>query len=729
MKCPLILANEPERLRALLDHGLHQPEVQTNLVPVVEIASRTFQMPIAAVNMIGSDHVFFVASTGTREIDTRREISFCAHAINEEKVMVVADATLDERFHDNPLVTGEPHMRFYAGTRLLSPQGLALGVLCIVDHQPHFDFSAEDQARLQALAAIVSDRLELRRIELMAQRTRPPFDVYAAHTSTPILWFDRHRQITHWNQPVSDLLAEAANLHTGLALERLFSSDSRSDLLESLASLARSHAPELVKASCKLRATGQGGTPLVLDVTLMAWPVAGQLQFEAVLNPTQMPYQHCATPMNLSHVMAGDAATQRHAATPMLNDRARFYRFVEQTLRARQAVTVYMLDLDSFKDINDTIGYRMGDLALTEVAHRLLNVIPGHGLVARMGADDFAVALPGLATPVDAMRLAESLLAHIRNPMLLQDQTVMIHASCGVALSPLHTLEALELVSDADLALFKAKAQGKGRASLFTPDLRQAALVRRQTIFELHRAVNEGEFVLFYQPQVSLNTGKIMGAEALIRWHHPQRGILPPVVFLSALQNGPLAVKVGSWVLDEACAQLAAWRRMGARHLRMGVNLFSAQFHSGDLVEEVSHVLARHGLPADALELEITENIALNQDEVVLSKLRLLRQMGVGIAFDDFGTGYASLSLLKTYPLTRIKIDKTFVNGMLQHKEDHSVVCATLDIAQGFDLQSIAEGIETLEQYDYLKQRHCDEGQGYLFGKPMLPEQFIKLIL
>jgi EAL domain-containing protein (putative c-di-GMP-specific phosphodiesterase class I) len=244
---------------------------------------------------------------------------------------------------------------------------------------------------------------------------------------------------------------------------------------------------------------------------------------------------------------------------------------------------------------------------------------------------------------------------------------------------------------------------------------------------ELHRAVANGEFLLFYQPQVSLRDGSLRGAEALIRWQHPQRGLLSPAAFLPSLEGGPLAAIVGAWILDEACAQAAYWRRNGAPDLRMGVNLFGAQFRMGNLVTQVLEALERHGLPAEALELEITENIVLNHDDTVLSTLQSLRSYGVGIAFDDFGTGYASLSLLKTYPLSRIKIDRTFVIGMLETQQDLSVIRAILDMARSFDLETIAEGIETSAQRDRLRVERCNEGQGYLFAKPMPSRQFEQL--
>jgi diguanylate cyclase (GGDEF)-like protein len=383
---------------------------------------------------------------------------------------------------------------------------------------------------------------------------------------------------------------------------------------------------------------------------------------------------------------------------------------------------VLIIDLDGFKDINDTLGHTLGDAILCEVAKRLRHLSTENDVVARIGGDEFAIMLADVIDSQVATDLANMMIQAIAQPIIVDGHEVHVAASCGVAIAPTQAQEAIELVSNADLALFKAKSMGRGRIFLFVTALRMEAMARRLSGLELHRAVDKGEFLLFYQPQIKLGDGSIVGAEALIRWHHPERGILSPAAFLPALEGGPLAATVGSWIINEACAQAAYWRRSGAPDFRIGINLFNAQFRVGDLAYEVIEALARHGLPPEALELEITENIVLDNDDVVLEVLQRLRNYGVGIAFDDFGTGYASLSLLKTYPLSRIKIDQSFVRGTLTSTRDASVIRAILDMARSFNLESIAEGIET--EYNYLRGENCDEGQGYLFGKPMSAPQF-----
>jgi diguanylate cyclase (GGDEF)-like protein len=603
MKCPPVLPSEPERLKALEAYGLGPDRPLPSLGPVVDIAARMFDMPVSAVNMIGSDHVFFGASTGIGDVDMRRDVSFCAHAILQDGVMVVPDATLDERFHDNPLVTGPANLRFYAGVPILSPEGHALGALCVIDAKPHDDFSAEDRARLRELAKMASDRLELQRIGEFAK--------------------------------------------------------------------------------------------------------------------------HAVTTGNAAGQQAGDL--YRLANFDMLTglaNRGRFYRQVEEALLSQVPSAVLMIDLDGFKDVNDTLGHAIGDGILCEVAARLTELIPPGATAARIGGDEFAVLLPKMNEFDVPLMLARMIVARIAQPIRIDEQEVRVGASCGVALAPLHAQEALELIGDTDLALFKAKSTGRGRAVGFSPALRMEAAARRLYAMELHRAVTDSEFVLFYQPQIRLSDSTLVGAEALLRWYHPTRGLLAPAAFLPALEGGPLAATVGAWVLDEACAQAALWRRSGANTFRIAVNLFGAQFRVGDLAADVFAALERHGLPPEALELEVTENIALGHDDVVLETLRTLRKHGVGIAFDDFGTGYGSLSLLKQYPVTRIKIDKSFVQGMLDSKRDASVVRAVLDMARNFELATIAEGIETPAQADYLKAIGCEEAQGYLFGKPMAARQF-----
>lgn len=718
MKCPAILATEKERLKALAQYGLGSDRPLPSLDSVVKIAAQMFDMPVAAVNMIGSDQVFFAASIGVNasEVDLRRDVSFCAHVINQRDVMVVPDTQLDERFHDNPLVTGATNLRFYAGVPLLSPEGHALGALCVIDGKPRPEFSQEDANRLCELAKMAGDRLELRRIEISTEQARRPFAEFAKNSPTAVVWFNERGEVVAWNHAAALLYGYGLEEGAGRSVETLVVEEDRALVRELIAKAAAAGTMDGLSMPKNIQGLRKDGSEFLLGLSLFCWHENGSLTFNAHLQ-------------DLTARRRKAEELYRLASTDILTglaNRTNLYRQAEHALVCALPMAVLMIDLDGFKDVNDTLGHGVGDAILQEIAHRLKQLTQAHSdsTVARIGGDEFAVLLPGFCDEALALSLAHQIIATIAEPIDIGGHEVRVAASCGLALAPCHGQEALELIGSADLALFKAKNIGRGKAFVFVNALRMEAAARRLYNIELHRAVNAGEFELFYQPQIRLGDGSLAGAEALLRWRHPERGLLSPAAFLPALEGGPLAAVVGAWVLDEACAQAALWRRYGAHDFRMGVNLFSAQFQVGNLLEEVASALARHDLPASALELEVTENIVLEQDERILEALQNLRELGVGIAFDDFGTGYASLSLLKQYPLSRIKIDRSFVQNLQESKRDSSVIRAILDMARSFDLETIAEGIETDAQYTLLRDFGCEEGQGYFFNRPISAQEF-----
>lgn len=709
MKCPAIYPNESQRLNALASYGLDERQGLQSLDPVVRIAAQMFDMPLAAVNMIGNDHVFFAASKGVGEVDMSRDVSFCAHAILQPEVLVIPDATKDERFHDNPLVTGATNLRFYAGVPLFSPDGLPLGALCVIDDKPHHDFSEEDRQRLKELSRMVSDRLELQRIKYASERDRPAFADYAAHSSTPVIWFDDKRRIIEWNDAAANTLGYDQRDKNLVLFDELLIPTQRETIKQLIQRAAVTGTLDGLEVPAEIDGMRLDKSELHFGFSLFHWKQAGQVKFEAILKDL--------TKQKRENELLQQQAN-KDALTGLAN-RARCYKAVEEALNNLTPATVFMVDLDGFKDINDTLGHTLGDKILCKIAARLESIAGEHALASRIGGDEFALLFPGLEDQQQATQIAINIVANISQSISVDGHIVRVDASCGLAFAPSQAQEAVELVSNADLALFKAKTSGRGQYFLFTPALRMEATARRLYGLELHRAVDQGEFLLFYQPQIHLHSGKVTGAEALIRWNHPERGLLCPTAFLPSLEAGPLAATVGSWIIDEACLQTAYWRRQGAKDFRVGINLFSAQFRVGNLVEEVMTALDRHGLPPWALELEVTENIVLDNDEVVFNVLQTLHKQGVSIAFDDFGTGYASLSLLKTYPLNRIKIDKSFVQGILNSKRDAAVVGAILDMAQSFNLETIAEGIESDAIHRYLTKEGCTEGQGYFYSKPM----------
>jgi diguanylate cyclase (GGDEF)-like protein/PAS domain S-box-containing protein len=391
----------------------------------------------------------------------------------------------------------------------------------------------------------------------------------------------------------------------------------------------------------------------------------------------------------------------------------------------RRPMSIAMFDLDGFKDVNDTLGHPVGDRLLQEVAQRLTSV-SNEVRVYRLGEDDFVLLLENCGDPLVATEFAETVLKCLTTQFDIDGHRLFIAASAGLAIAPAHGSNVDDLLANADLALYDAKAAGGQLCRLYVPTLRARAKHRRELDTELRRACAKQEFVLYFQPQVRSSDGAVIGAEALLRWHHPERGILAPAAFIDALCESAVAAETGRWILTTACKTAASWRAKGLPPIRMGVNLFPAQFRNGSLLQDVEQALSESGLAPEALELEITENIALGREEGTLSPLKALRAKGIGIAFDDFGTGFASLSYLTRYPLTRIKIDRSFIQkiGTQSTGEDTAIVRSIIVMGRNLGLEVIAEGVETTAQADFLRAEGCHELQGFLFSKPLSSESF-----
>jgi diguanylate cyclase (GGDEF)-like protein/PAS domain S-box-containing protein len=442
------------------------------------------------------------------------------------------------------------------------------------------------------------------------------------------------------------------------------------------------------------------------------------------------------------HFFFGRDMTERNVAEERLRQLAHFDQLtglpnrislrddIDKILQERMGdparpMTVATVDLDGFKDVNDTLGHPVGDRLLQEVARRLTSVSDGIR-VYRQGEDEFVLVLENCGDPLVATEVVETVLKRLTTKFDLDGHQLFIAASVGLAIAPAHGSNVDDLLANAGLALYDAKAAGGRLCRLYVPTLRARAKHRRELDTELRRACANQEFVLYFQPQVRSSDGAVIGAEALLRWHHPERGILAPGVFIDALCESAVAIETGRWILTTACKTAASWRAKGLPPIRIGVNLFPAQFRNGSLLQDVEGALSESGLPPEALELEITENIALGREEGTLSPLKALRAKGIGIAFDDFGTGYASLSYLTRYPLTRIKIDRSFVQkiGSQSAGEDTAIVRSIIVMGRNLGLEVIAEGVETAAQAAFLKAEGCHELQGFLFGKPLPADAF-----
>ena len=401
---------------------------------------------------------------------------------------------------------------------------------------------------------------------------------------------------------------------------------------------------------------------------------------------------------------------------------------LDKAIQSGSGATVLMIDLDGFKEVNDTQGHAAGDIVLKAAGDRLKERIGGRGMVGRLGGDEFAVVLPNLSDPLEAANICGDLIASFRAPFSTEGQDEFLGLSLGIAMSPSHGDCATDLLASADFALYRAKSEPGMGYCIFQPAFRQAALARRNCDQELREAVAQGQLEMHYQPLVRLEDNCVTGAEALLRWRHPQHGLIAPDAFLDVLERGRLARRVGDWTIHEAAALARRVRASGLPSFRANVNLFAVQLRQDELAKTVTRALEANGLPPDALELEITENIFLQEGEAMIGPLRQLRDLGVGIAFDDYGTGFASLSLLKRFPLTRLKIDRSFVRNLCSDTEDEAVVRVIGYLAESFGLEVTAEGVEREDQRQRLRELGCESAQGYLFGRPMTGPRIMELL-
>ncbi len=404
-------------------------------------------------------------------------------------------------------------------------------------------------------------------------------------------------------------------------------------------------------------------------------------------------------------------------------------RALDKAKAAHHEVAVILLGLDRFKDINDALGQDRGDNVICAIAERLRDQLAPVGFVARISGDEFAVVLPlseRAGSDYDSIDSVADEFAEVC--VNLGDRLLTVELSLGSAIFPRDGESSNELMANASLALQDAKLRHRGAHVPYRSELRSKIEASRRLEKDLMRAFAESEFELFYQPQVDLTTERVVGAEALIRWHHPERGLVSPAEFLPVLDTMPLSHPVGCWVINAACKQAGEWHRAG-HDIRIGINLAPSLFHTHDLPSIMASALNAATVPPSLIELEVTEGIILEDNEETAAILREIRQAGVAIAFDDFGTGHASLTHLKRFPLTRLKIDQSFVRDLTRHQDDGAIVSTLIGLGKLLNLHVTAEGIEDRETADALVLMGCGEGQGYHFGRPVPAREFARKYL
>ena len=410
----------------------------------------------------------------------------------------------------------------------------------------------------------------------------------------------------------------------------------------------------------------------------------------------------------------------------LLNDRVG--QAIVSASRNMKKVAVLFLDLDGFKHINDSLGHPIGDQLLQSIAKRLVNCVRGSDTVSRQGGDEFVVLLSEVAHSEDPAITARRMLQAVKGTHSIGQHDLHVTTSIGVSVYPDDGLDAETLIENADTAMYQAKENGRQSYQFFKPAMNVRAVERQSIEESLRRALDRQEFVVHYQPKINLGTGGITGAEALIRWIHPNRGLIPPAQFIPVAEDCGLILPIGKWVLREACKQARSWVDAGLPLATVAVNISAMEFRNENFLESVFEILKDTDLDPSSLELELTESVLMKRVESAASILQTLRARGVHLAVDDFGTGYSSLSYLRKFPIDALKIDQSFVNQIATTPDETTIVTAVISMGRSLKLRVVAEGVETREQLDFLQAQQCEEAQGYYFSPPVPPQQFAKLL-
>ena len=849
---------------------------------VVGLAQRFFGVPIVLISLVDEDRQWFKARRGLNLCETDLESSFCVHAIRQDEVMVVPDATQDARFLANPLVTGEPFIRFYAGVPLQTARGHKLGTLCLIDAVPHHKFGAAARVALSDFAELVVDEFELRLATREVERQQRRIQTVFESITEAFFTVDRQWRFSHVNAQAGKLMkrdptellgrelwaefpeATASVAYTcclqavatgtsetfeffypplntwfdvhvypsddGLSayfqdinarkeaeLKARVQADFRRDLLTLMRTSLQSGLDEcfyqhILEEAVRLIPDAQAGSLFIKDGDRYRYVAAVGFDLQALqsctfnVENTWLDYANLepqlvhdwktekldeenravienegrakaievslvlpvaiqdeaaayfcldnfetarafdAEAVEMARVFAQQVATlmQRLALEADLRTKQEALEYaahndvltglpnryvfddrLEQALaqgrRSRQGVAVMFLDLDNFKYVNDTYGHAFGDRLIKAVAARLSAELREIDTLARWGGDEFMLLFPGLDTTTEVAAVAERLLERLRQPFELAGLEIRTGASIGVSSYTDGPTSAEDLIKNADIALYRAKAD-RGSYHFFTDDMKEKLRLRVELGRDLRAALEARSLTLHYQPKVQLSTGLITGLEALARWQHPERSFISPAVFIPLAEELGLIRQLGAQMLDKACAQAKAWRDAGLEY-RVAVNPSVEQLKHPDIVQEVRQTLRRYDLDPRLLELEVTESTAMADVEGSIKKLQRFRAMGIRLAIDDFGTAYSSLAYLKRLPVHSLKIDRSFIqdiDGETPGSEgDSSIVQAILALGNSLGLHVVAEGVETQAQRKTLLQLGCSEAQGYLFAKPL----------
>jgi diguanylate cyclase (GGDEF)-like protein/PAS domain S-box-containing protein len=724
MQTAPIPPDDAKRLLALHSAQLLDTEDEEIFDRITRIAARLLKVPIALISLVDAERQWFKSKVGVSLTQTPRDISFCAHALLQRQPLVIGDALDDPRFADNPLVTGAPFIRFYGGVPLLSLEGHAMGALCVIDSVPRV-LTDQELAALVDLARIAEDQFQRRQLSLASDRV-----LETLRESE-----ERHRQliehspdaflindgtaITFVNQAGMRLLgAERSEQIVGLSPLMVVAPEYRQVVMQRVAHALHASGPNMPMEMKWLRVDG---STVDVETATVSYTVGGRrhIQVMARDNTIRKKYKK-----ELERLATHDVLTGLPNRAVL---RDRLEQGISRWMRQDQQAVIVFLNLDHFKEVNDAFGHQTGDQVLTAIGRVLARSVRHNDTVARIGNDEFVLILEQIDEE-ELSVLLPRLVENIGQPIQTLTQEITVSCSVGHCRYPTDGLTADALLNAADTAMHRAKALGRATVSSYDPGMQSAASERMTMERSLRLALANDELVLHYQPKVHIDSGKVVGLEALVRWHHPELGLISPARFIPVAEETGLIVPIGDWIMRTACEQAAAWQREGIAEMPVAVNLSARQFLQPDIVARVRAIIDAAGLPPGLLELELTESLSMDSPEKSIAVLSGLKQLGITLTLDDFGTGYSNLSYLKRFPLDKLKLDQSFVRDMTQSNEALAIARTIITLAHSLHLTVVAEGVETAEQLTLLAEQGCDEIQGYFFSKPLPAEQCGELL-
>ncbi|WP_274050216.1 EAL domain-containing protein [Thalassomonas haliotis] len=779
-----LFKNEAQRLLALQALNILDTPPEERFDRITRIAMQVFDVPFAMVSLVDANRLWFKSSPGFYLTETSRSQSLCGYTILTDQVLMVEDTLLDRRSADKPWVVEAPHLRFYAGIAIKDNQGFNIGTLSILDHRPR-TLTPEQIAILTELAKVAESEVNAADLsQVTAKLIQSKKQLHQA-----VAQLKQNEQLNRLRSQVLELIARSEPLAailtaivSGIELEYpemmcsiLLIDDSGTKLTLGAAPSMPDFYNQAVEGleigenvgSCGTSAY-KGQRVVVEDIAshpswapyteLAARAQLGSCWSEPIVDPEgkvlgtfAIYHKEKSTPSARDFYLIEQSAAlasisiERTRASKLIWQQANFDSLtgltnrnlvrellktaLKNSRRNQQKLALICLDLDHFKGVNDSLGHNIGDELLIECGKRLLNCTRESDTVARLGGDEFLILIPDLRDETLVEEIAGKILSALSQPFQLQQELIYVSASLGIAIFPDDAADLDDLLKNADQAMYGAKSSGRGCFHYFTPGMRASIQNRITLINDLRNAISNQELSLVYQPIFEISSQKIYKAEALLRWHHPSRGMISPTDFIPLAEESGLIIEIGDWVFEQACLQVAKWRRQYADNFQISINTSPLQYRSNtDSPADWLAWLAKHRLDAGALTLEITENLMMTDYDKINQRLAQLRQSGMEISIDDFGTGYSSLSYLKKFHIDYLKIDKSFVQKMSKDSDDLIICEAMVVMANKLGIKVIAEGIESTEQMQLLKDMGCQYGQGYWLAKPLTVEQFETLL-